>query len=758
MKPSIRFAQVLWVGVIVVLIGLCAWRFDGTLIQTDVRALLPQEERTQTASDVLTRIADTAAQNLFVLVRAAEDGQTETLAQSVQTALKTGGLDVQKNDAGELARSVASLMPYRENFISQDSLVWLEQATDNAIANRALKNLYRPISADVVSWENDPLGLFSERFRETFLDGRFSLRGDFVTVADREDANRPWVLLTVRVKSALQLGGLSVTDVLTQARVQASEKFVGSEILASGLALISEAATGQASRESSMIGCVSAAALALFIIVFLRSFSAVGIVLGTLAMSFAVAFSVVWLTFGGIHLITVVFGMTLLGVAADYVFHYLTELFESTSCFEARNALAKGLTVSLVSSVAGYAVMLFIPMPSLQQMALFCMSGLTSAWLCVLLILPSVSRVRSMPPLTRRWTIWLKGLLIVKTTCCKAIVLGVVALVATTGMMRLTTTDELRLLTKLPENLQIEQQHVAQILAPESPAQFFVVRASTSDAVIGSVQALIAELKKAQSDGTIAGFRTGLGMLTSSAEQLKTYRLVHAANARARELVEQKLSTQVKAALPTQEKVLNIGTWLKMPMAQPMQSFWIDQNQALVMLSGVTPASLAKLEAIGKALTHVEFVNTTGEISASLAVWRDLVAKILFVAFAAMAVILFAIYKKQSLRMLVPSAFGILVTLGIVGWLNIPFSLFTVLPLILLLALGVDYSVLLYSRTSNTTVHLSVFLAAISTILSFGLLSFSATPALHYFGITLWVGIAAVWGITMVMRPQKRVE
>lgn len=61
----------------------------------------------------------------------------------------------------------------------------------------------------------------------------------------------------------------------------------------------------------------------------------------------------VWLTFGGIHVITLVFGMTLLGIAADYVFHYRAELLAEPDPKAARDKLARGLTVSLATSVAG---------------------------------------------------------------------------------------------------------------------------------------------------------------------------------------------------------------------------------------------------------------------------------------------------------------------------------------------------------------------------------------------------------------------
>lgn len=91
------------------------------------------------------------------------------------------------------------------------------------------------------------------------------------------------------------------------------------------------------------MGTVSAVALTLLILVFLRSVRAVFQILATLAVSFTAAFAVVWLTFGGIHVITLVFGMTLLGIAADYVFHYRAELLAEPDPKAARDKLARGL-------------------------------------------------------------------------------------------------------------------------------------------------------------------------------------------------------------------------------------------------------------------------------------------------------------------------------------------------------------------------------------------------------------------------------
>ena len=131
---------------------------------------------------------------------------------------------------------------------------------------------------------------------------------------------------------------------------------------------------------------------------------------------------------------------------------------------------------------------------------------------------------------------------------------------------------------------------------------------------------------------------------------------------------------------------------------------------------------------------------------------------VLVLSFALMAVILAVIYRARAVRMVLPVAFSVVTVLGVMGWAGLPLTLFTVMPLVLVLALGVDYAVMLYGNPGNRSGVFSVFLAAVSTILSFGLLAFSATPALHLFGVTLAVGISAVLFLTLVMRPEAVVS
>lgn len=753
-----RCAALIWVAVFVCLVLALALSFTPAKIRTDFRAMLPAGDVTQSSSAVFAGISDAAAQKLVVLVRAGDEKDTAAAARTVTGVLGKAGLTVDVNPARDARALVKALTPYRTGFIRDEDHAWLAAADDAALTQRALRELYRPVAVSPVAWADDPLGLFAGVLTEAAALRRFTEKDGFMLAAD-PDGKAPWVVLTVKTGALTTADGTPVTEALRQARAAAEKVSEGSEVLAFGPALIAEHAVGRASRESSLMGTVSAVALTLLILVFLRSVRAVFQILATLAVSFTAAFAVVWLTFGGIHVITLVFGMTLLGIAADYVFHYRAELLAEPDPKAARDKLARGLTVSLATSVAGYGAMLMVPMPSLREMALFCITGLVCAWLTVLLVLPLISKAGRMPAVAAGLSECLAGLARPGQKRWVKLTGLAVLLALAAGIPRLQTTDELRLLTALTPETAHELKRMESILPMPSVAQFFVVKGATSDETVTRALTLTKQLKALRVKGVISDFQTGLGILTPASVQAKNRALVSEADARALALTGKTLGALLKPQTPEAPDVLGVKAWLAMPLARELARFWLSDTETLVMLSGVTPAALPSLAATAERLGDgVSFVNTTGEISASLALWRETLSVVLVLSFALMAVILAVIYRARAVRMVLPVAFSVVTVLGVMGWAGLPLTLFTVMPLVLVLALGVDYAVMLYGNPGNRTGVFSVFLAAVSTILSFGLLAFSATPALHLFGVTLAVGISAVLVLTLVMRPEAAVS
>ena len=103
-------------------------------------------------------------------------------------------------------------------------------------------------------------------------------------------------------------------------------------------------------------------------------------------------------------------------------------------------------------------------------------------------------------------------------------------------------------------------------------------------------------------------------------------------------------------------------------------------------------------------------------------------------------------YRRNALLLLVPPLVGTLLSLSALGWLGIHIQLFTVLPLLLILGMGIDYGIFLLEHVDEQErMWMVTCLSTISTILSLGMLGFSSTPALHILGLTLALGITMTW-------------
>ncbi len=747
-----RRAAWAWAVLVLCLLLAAAFTFDASRVKTDVRSLLPQEEQTADASQIFSAVADKSAGRFFVTISASTSEGALAAAEAAEHAFQSSGLAVTSADAAVLKETLRFLTPYRALFLTDADKAFLQSASDAAVAKRALKNLYRPVSSVLLPWQDDPLGLFAARFQELFADPKFSVQGRYLTVGSPSDPKSFAVVLNVSATNAIGLSGTPLTDAIRAARTAAQKITPDAVLAAAGPQLMAEAAASAAQREATVIGTVSAIGIALMVLVFLRALAPAVWMTATLGLSFLTATAAVWLAFGEIHLLTIVFGATLLGVAADYVFHYLTELFHQPTCEAARQELAGGLFVSLLTSLAGYCVMFFVPMPALRQMALFCMTGLASAFAFVMLFGPAVTHSRPMPQLTQHWGSVLRQSL--RLSAKKAAFIAAALLLASApGLLRLATGDELALLNSIPADVLAEQQAVSEKVAPTSPGQFFVVRGHSTDDVLEHLTQLKPLLKEAVKRGVITGFRTGEGPLLSTAEQAANRKLTQEAANQAITAVEKTLGAPVAAPSAISDKPLTLHDWLQSDAGRLFSSFWLSDTGTVVYLSGVTPASLATLAQLAEKIPETTFVNTTGGIRASLSHWRNNILLVLAGAFCLMAAFLATIYRRRAIRMVLPTALGLFCTAGLLGWIGVPVSLFTVLPMILLLGLGADYAVLLYAKPAGTSVHVSVFLAAVSTLLSFGLLAFSSTPALRHFGLSLWIGLSFVWFYTMLFRP-----
>lgn len=637
--------------------------------------------------------------------------------------------------------------------------------------------------ADRQQLENDPAAYAQRRARE--LSDPFSSSG--LVPADQD-----WLGLTRRAEQALRPGGLVHFDmgsgtlqaeqggrrwVLVRADTrgdafdadapqriaaqidqdQAVLGAAGAELLVAGGPLYAAAGKAQAVAESGWIGTGAAIGIVLVLLLAMRRWRvllafvpvAVGLVTGVVA---CVA------VFGSIHVLTLVIGASLIGVAVDFPMHWLGKSFgmPDWQAWPALRRVLPGLTISLAASLVGYLALAFTPFPALTQTAVFSAAGLLGAYACTVCQLPAWMRgwrPRPWLPLlgfaqralrTRERLAARRGVLWIGAALVAAGVAG--------GIARLGIQDDLRQWLSLPAPLMEQARQIGDITGVVPTSQFFLVRARDPDELLRRQARVAQRLDALVRDGGLASYNALSQLVSPAAEQEALRGRLAALAAQPQtwkamtdlgipfEVIAQAL--QSLAALPP----LTIDDALRGPQAERWRALWLGQHggeyAGMITLLGLRdPAALA---AVAQDAPGVSLVDRSGELNRMFAATRIEAAELKLISYVAAAVLLLlTLGRAATWRILAVPLAATACSLAALGYLGQPLTLFSLFGLLLVSAIGVDYAIFMFERVAGAAASLvGILLGAVTTLLSFGLLALSQTPAIANFGLAVALGVA----------------
>ena len=171
-----------------------------------------------------------------------------------------------------------------------------------------------------------------------------------------------------------------LVDMVSALRIWAHTQ--GATLRSSGLPIFAAHGTVQARYEISVFGSLSLLGVLLLLV---TTFADVRPLLGTLtciATGIASALVMTHFVFGEIHLITLVFGASLIGISVDYALHFFCDGFSSPNWTpeQGLRSVGSGVSLAAASSVVAFLSFLVTPFPGLQQIAVFSATGLVASW------------------------------------------------------------------------------------------------------------------------------------------------------------------------------------------------------------------------------------------------------------------------------------------------------------------------------------------------------------------------------------------
>ncbi len=550
-----------------------------------------------------------------------------------------------------------------------------------------------------------------------------------------------------------------------------AERFAALDRVAGGALVLEQASLHRfavasarvAAREATVLTALSFAGAVAFLIAFFGSLrllllASVPLLAGTL-----VGAATTQLAFGSVHVLTLAFGSSLIGVCVDYPIHIMSHqaVAGGGAPLATLRRIAPALGLGAATTVAGFAALLFSDFAGVREMGAFASAGVLGGLLASCAITaPWTPRAIRVQPLQRAISEraervlgaleqWPRGNMLLLAA---ALALGV------SGLARSSWNDDVfSLNVSLDAAALSEDQRARAGVADLAVGRAALVAGRDDEEALVRNDALALCLAEAREAGELPGYRSLHALLWS--EQLQ--RRNHAVSNTRPELGADLLSAlsvagfradlfrRFVAELAEPPRPLTMREVLASPLAELVARFRLELPAGVALLTFLDARShAAALEGRCGTLDGVRMVDQRALISGAYRGYRGRMLPILMVG--AVGIVALAALRHRRIRptlvATLPAGLAAATALGLLAWLGETLNLLHLLGALLVLGCGVDYGLFMvesYRDDHDRAATLASAIAAcLTTVLSFGLLGLSSFPVLRAIGSSVSLGSA----------------
>lgn len=532
-------------------------------------------------------------------------------------------------------------------------------------------------------------------------------------------------------------------------------------LVVSGAAVFAVNSRSAIESEAVRLTTLSTAAVISLLLLVYRSFTAVLLGLLPVASGALAGIAAVALGFGGVHGLTIGFGTTLIGEAVDYTIYYFVQSDgkDEGSWME---RFWPTIRLGVLTSIFGFASLLFSGFPGLAQLGLYSIAGLITAAAVTRFVLPHLRpagfRIRDIAPvgraLSRFWNLLSRGRLAIPVLAIAAVVVLVTHRdqlwnASLSGLSPVSAADQA-----------LDQSLRADLGAPDL-RYLVVLKAADREAALRAAEAVGQRLDALVRDGALGGFETPARFLPSTAIQTTRQQSLPA-----RDELARRLDTAL-ADLPLRADKLSaflddVDAARRQPLLTPealknttlalaVDSLLLERPQGWTVLmplrapAGDIPLDPARIQS-ALAGSDALFVDIFGESNRLYQTYLD-EAILLSLAGILAIVVLMAVALRQParlVRVMIPVVAAELIVMAGLALSGQSLTLLHLVGMLLIVAVGTNYALFFDRADSNPgddpRTLASLLLANLATVIGFGALAFSPVPVLKAIGITVGPG------------------
>lgn len=756
-----RRPALVWAAVCLVLLGMLLTLLPGARLNSSVLAMLPKQSLWAIPPALNDGFIERLDRQLVWLVSPGKQPDPQVAQHWLSLLQGAGSLHEVKGpmDAAGQKAWGAFFWQHRNGLIDPATRARLQNGGE-AQAQWILSQLYSAFSGvSGKELQNDPLMLMrgsqlalaqnSQKLR--LMDG---------WLVTKDDAGNYWYLLHGELAGSsfdMQQTHRLVTR-LHDLESQLKTQYPQAQLLSRGTVFYSDYASQQAKRDISTLGVATVLGVILLIVAVFRSLRPLLLCLLSIAMGALAGTVTTLLLFGELHLMTLVMSMSIIGISADYTLYYLTERMVHGGQDSPWQSLAKvrnALLLALLTTVAAYFIMMLAPFPGIRQMAVFAAAGLSAACLTVIFWHPWLCRGLPVRPVPARALMlrWLSAWRDRRVSVGLPVAL---ALAALAGIATLRVDDDIAQLQALPQDILTQEKTITALTGQRVDQKWFVVHGASAQQTLERLEAFTPTLARAQQAGDLKSWRTL--PLNSLAQQERDLALLRQAAPAVTRVLQNAGMTTVSPDLNATP--VQVDTWLASPASEGWRLLWLTlpggESGVLVPVDGVknSPA----LRELAEQHPGVVWVDRKASFDSLFALYRAVLTGLLVVALATIACgAMLRLGWRKGLITLVPSLVSLGCGLAALAVSGHPVNLFSLLALVLVLGIGINYTLFFNNpRGTPLTSMLAITLAMMTTLLTLGMLVFSATQAIGSFGIVLVSGIFTAFLLAPLAMPAQK--
>ena len=544
---------------------------------------------------------------------------------------------------------------------------------------------------------------------------------------------------------------------------QAAEGVKGVELRMTGPGVFSVLSRDTIKHQVRVIFIVSSLLIAALLLAVYRSPRALLLGFLPVATGILAGVAAVSLGFGVVHGITLGFGTALIGEAVDYSIY----LFLQSEQGEADrsgwvNRVWPTVRLGVLTSVFGFAALLFSGFPGLAQLGLYSIAGLLAAAAMTRFVLPHL-----LPPDFRIRDVSTAGnaLAILSQQAGRLrwialLLLAIFCIVLYQHRHDLWNRELMALSPVSVTDQALDTRLRAAMGAPDA-RYLVVVNGQSEEAALQSAEQVSQALQPLVAQGALAGFESPSRYLPSEATQRARQASLPPSDALEARLNEAMEDLPVRPAL-FKPFLADVEAARQMPMLQRIDLEGTSLAMAVEALlirqrdrwNALLPLTAPENGAIDTASVQAALDQVPGAVFVDLKAESDHLyfgylqeAILLSLAGVAAIIVLLLVTLRSPTRVarvVLPLAAAVLTVTAGLALFGQPLMILHLIGLLLIVAIGSNYA-LFFDHSDAASLQprtmASLLLANVATVLGFGLLAFSSVPVLQAMGVTVAPGV-----------------